>query len=223
MSYLPDWDSIESTSRWSDFLFWAGIVCLVLLAATEVASHIYGSRSSFLSGEAAQHSEDQRKQDEQSAETRRKAEVEALQKQLAEADKKAATALQQQVPRHLTDAQKQTLIATLSPFAGQEVQVATPWGDGEAKDFAEDFMAVFKAANWNTLDSPSMAAYSKDPGGLEVILSATEIAAGKVLRSADALMKALNNLGLEPKGLNDPSVRVRLIDFRVGHKPQVSK
>ena len=40
MNLLPDWNSIESTARWSDILFWAGIVCLVLLAATEVASHV---------------------------------------------------------------------------------------------------------------------------------------------------------------------------------------
>src|ERR1700688_3814769 len=90
MSLLPNWDSIESTSRWSDILFWAGIICLVLLAATEVASHVYGSRSSFLSEKVARHAEDQRKRDEDDAETRRKTEVEGLQKQLADADKKVA-------------------------------------------------------------------------------------------------------------------------------------
>jgi hypothetical protein len=79
MSFVPDWDSIESTSRWSDVLFWAGIVCLILLAATEVASHIYGTRSTLLSDEAARHTEEQHRHDEESAEVRRKAEVEALQ------------------------------------------------------------------------------------------------------------------------------------------------
>jgi hypothetical protein len=48
MTLLPDWDSIESTARWSDGLFWAGIVFLVLLAAAEVASHIISKRSAFL-------------------------------------------------------------------------------------------------------------------------------------------------------------------------------
>ena len=54
MRFLPDWDSIESTARWGDALFWIGITCLVLLAAAEVASHIFSNRSSALQAEGLQ-------------------------------------------------------------------------------------------------------------------------------------------------------------------------
>lgn len=51
---LPSWDSIQSTSRASDFLFWLGIWALVVLTVAEVGSHIYGKRSTSLQVRAAE-------------------------------------------------------------------------------------------------------------------------------------------------------------------------
>jgi hypothetical protein len=48
MKFLPNWNSIESTARWGDALFWLGIGSLILLAVAEIASHIYSSRSAIL-------------------------------------------------------------------------------------------------------------------------------------------------------------------------------
>lgn len=48
---LPDWNSVESTARWSDLLFWTGIIALCLLAASIMASRILANRSNFLTHE----------------------------------------------------------------------------------------------------------------------------------------------------------------------------
>ena len=50
MSWIPGWDSIESTTWWSAFYFWASIVALIGLGVTEVASHRYSERKDELSG-----------------------------------------------------------------------------------------------------------------------------------------------------------------------------
>ncbi|MGF6812211.1 hypothetical protein OKW30_007403 [Paraburkholderia sp. Clong3] len=54
MSILPDWNSIESTARFSNFLFWVSIIALLALGAAEVGTHIYGNRSSFLASRDAE-------------------------------------------------------------------------------------------------------------------------------------------------------------------------
>jgi hypothetical protein len=223
MSFLPDWDSIESTSRWSDILFWAGIICLVLLAATEVASHIYGSRSSFLSNEATRLTEAQRQHDEAEAEDRRKAEVGTLQKQLAEADKKAAEALQQQAPRHLSESQKQTLIAALSPFAGQKITIASVMGDAEGESYREDFLVVLRAARWSFDEGSdvSQAVIVPTPVGVQVTINQDEAQAGRVLNSAAVFVTTLLQLGIVPDRTMfiNQQVPAGQIALKVGTKP----
>jgi hypothetical protein len=48
MTILPDWNSVESTARAGDVLFWVGIFALVILVAAEVGSHKYGKRTAEL-------------------------------------------------------------------------------------------------------------------------------------------------------------------------------
>jgi hypothetical protein len=226
MSLLPNWDSIESTSRWSDVLFWAGIICLVLLAATEVASHIYGSRSAFLSGEVARQAEDKRKQDQDSAETRRKTEVEGLQTQLADAAKKAAEAAKkaeavekQAAPRHLTSAQQQAIFEVISPIHDVVVSVAISMGDTEAKSFAGDFVSVLRKAGWNVGegDGINQAVYTGGPDyGVQVTLNEAEARAGRYPTGAEALIRALIAIGLTKGGFMNPGVPVGKIELRIG-------
>jgi hypothetical protein len=52
MTVLPDWNSVESTARWSSILFWVGMSALMVLAATQVASRIFANRSSVLALES---------------------------------------------------------------------------------------------------------------------------------------------------------------------------
>lgn len=129
MSFLPNWDSFESTSRWSDILFWAGIICLILLAATEVASHIYGNRASILSKEAAK----QQQEAEQAAEQRHTAEIGGLKSQLTEAEKKVTELQKVQPQRRLSQQEKDTLIAAMLPFPGQKISITCIMGTFMAK------------------------------------------------------------------------------------------
>jgi hypothetical protein len=220
MSLLPDWNSIESTSRWSDILFWAGIICLVLLAATEVASHIYGSRSSFLSGEAARHAEDQRKQDEDSAETRRKTEVERLQKQLTDADKKVVELQAGQADRHLSAEQRQTILAAIAPHPGQIVDLVAVATNGEAYRYAQEFAAIFQAAGWQIVNGGiSQAIYTGDVVGITVTISAANGAAHQAPIGAARLIQTMVGLGLITEGFSGPEVQGDNVQVRIGRKP----
>src|SRR5258705_13254661 len=99
MVSLPGWDSLESVSRWVTFYEIAMILCLGALVGAEVLHFNYSHRKDALTTirEAKQAADTTRYKDE--AEARRKAEVDGLQKQLSEADKKVAKIQKQQAPR----------------------------------------------------------------------------------------------------------------------------
>lgn len=231
MAVLPDWNSIESTARWSDFLFWAGIVCLVLLAVTEVASHIYGSRSASLSREAASAAGTNRKQEEDAAEKHHAEELDRMQRQLAEAKTAAeeaqgpATKAQQQIAtRRLTPAQKQTLIAALTPFAGQKVDVFCIMGDVEGKQFARDLDDVFRAANWDDGGGTGInqATYgADDPVGIKVSVNPQDTSSDRVPPALGMLIGTLVNTGIlkEKNVFVNPQSNIGRITFLVGRKP----
>jgi uncharacterized membrane protein YukC len=80
---------------------------LFALGASEIVSHVYGLRKDELVAVAETTASAQRKSDADAAEASRKAEVETLQKQLTEADKKVSGLQKQQAPRRLSDQQKE--------------------------------------------------------------------------------------------------------------------
>src|ERR1700730_5013865 len=116
MTTLPGWDSIESTSAIAHALHIAAIVVLALLVVAEGMALMYDSRKETLIGIAETNRESEQKNRDQEAETRRKTEVDALQKRLAEADKKVEGLQSQNVARRLQPSQKAALVAALSPF-----------------------------------------------------------------------------------------------------------
>src|SRR5712691_10489622 len=78
MPWLPGWNSVEGTTRGENLCFWAGIVCLILLAFFEIMSRVYSTRKDVLI-EAAQRARIAEEQDKQKqAEERHAAEIEAL-------------------------------------------------------------------------------------------------------------------------------------------------
>src|SRR6202035_3124233 len=87
---------------------------------------------------------------------RRKADVEALQQQLAaaeraaaEANKKASLAQAQQMDRRLSGDQKREILAAIAPYPGQKVDLVAAMNNGEAIQYAQDFLAIFQAAKWD--------------------------------------------------------------------------
>jgi hypothetical protein len=155
MSLLPDWNSIESTSRWSDILFWAGIVCLILLAVAEIGSHIYGSRSSFLVGEAVRLAGIQRNTDEAAAKEKSDAESAQLRDKLAKAERIATEASEKakeldrlRQPRRLTGNQKTRLFDLLAAAPKGKLTIKASVNDPDASDYGKEIAAVFARADW---------------------------------------------------------------------------
>src|ERR1700730_263389 len=104
--------------------------------------------------------------------------------------------------RALTPEQRDTLIGGLSPFRGQKIAVVCVLGDGEAKRFAEDFVAVFLNAGWDFRAPPGakpgvdQAAYDRDPIGIEPTINQSEAEAGTIPAGFVALAKTLYELHL---------------------------
>jgi hypothetical protein len=168
MTWWPGWDSIANTGWWSHFWFWFGIACLFALGASEVVSHVYGLRKDELVTAAERAATEQRERDADAAEARRKAEVEAVQQKLSEADKKVSDLQKSTTHRRLTADQKQALKTALEPFAGRKVSVTTVMGSDDGLAFADDFVEVFRAARWNVDgSSPSQSVFTITQIGLE--------------------------------------------------------
>jgi len=149
MTWYPGWDSLDSVRTWHTVFEISGIAILALLVGAEILAFQYGQRKDELTAIAESSAETKRKSDADAAEARRKADVGVLQERLSAADKKVTDLEKQQAPRRLTDQQKQTLTAALSPHKGQKVVVLTILGNAECKRFMEDFLAVFDAAGWD--------------------------------------------------------------------------
>lgn len=155
MTWYPGWDSLESVKAWHIFWEVAGIIILALLVGAEILAFQYSHRKDFLTDEAERSRVEEQQRQEGAAETRRKAEVEGLQRQLADADKKAAEAAkkaegvaQQIAPRHLSEAEKTKLIAALrgQPTASVTIKAGTTGGD--ERGYADEIAAALRTAAW---------------------------------------------------------------------------
>lgn len=147
-------------------------------------------------------------------------------KQLADADKKVAELQQQQAPRRLTNAQKQTLIAALAPHKGQKITLLTILGDGEAKRFLEDFIAVLDAAGWDHNGDAGILygnfGGTNDPIGVIVLLNAATAAQKRGPLAVLPLTQALAGIGLVKANDVTPSNDVKPGDIGlvIGRKPR---
>ena len=201
MVWWPGWDSVDSVGFWSHFWFWVAIVCLFVVGASVVISHIYGLRKDeLLSDKMA------------SLAATQTAQVEAPQNKVEESDTRVTEPQKPVPPRILSSEQQQTLIAALSPFAGQKVQVDTVAGGNEG--LANDFVEVFRAAKWQVdPGSPSQDVLAKRLVGLQPTINR----AGTIPPGFPALADTLAALGLGPKtGYADEQTPVGIIDMKIG-------
>ncbi len=222
MTWWPGWNSADSVGFWSHFWFWFGIVCLFSAGASEVISHIYGLRKDVLVadevGALATHIADQRRKgDAEAAEAKRREEVEARPKKLEQGNTSVTEPQKDVTARNLTSEQQQTLIAALSPFAGQKVRVDTVVGSEYALGLANDFVEMFRAAKWDVDPrSPSQAVYAKTPVGVQPTINR----AGRVPPAFGALVDTLASLGLGSKtGFADEQTPPGIIDLKIGASP----
>lgn len=218
MGPLPDWNSIESTTRWSEGLFWVGIVALVLVAVTELAAHVYGNRAAYL---VSAHDRIEGDARQGQTERRYSAETASLQQKLDGANAEAAR-LQQQLDsetarfqqqldsanavlenvksskaRHLFDPQTNELLKALAPFAGQKIKV---WSSNTASDsipLGREFIAVLKMAGWVVPDAVLTGPIAgRDTEGIHVEFEGDLSDSSQIPRGIDALISTLQRIGL---------------------------
>ncbi len=194
----PGWGSSDSAGFWSHFWFGVGIVCLFAAGASATISHIYGMRkdelmAAKLASLAATH----------------KAEV---QSKVEQGNTSVTEPYKPEPPKILTPQQQQTLIAALSPFAGQKVRVDTVVGGDVG--LADDFIEVFRAAKWQVdRGSPSQAVLTTRFFGLQPTINRADTAP----RSFAALVDTLAALGLGPRtGFADEQTPLGTIDMKIG-------
>jgi hypothetical protein len=132
--------------------------------------------------------------------------------------------LQEQLAqRRLTPEQRGALLAALSPFKGQKASVFCVLGDGEGKRFADDFVSVLIAAQWDLGPKPGVdqGVYDKDPIGIEPTLNQGEVSAGRIPQAFSVLINTLGQLHLikAKQAFANPETQVGLIELRIGRKP----
>jgi len=184
MTWWPGWDSIDSAGFWSHFWFWVGIVCLFAVGASAIISHIYGLRKDELISDKMV-----------SLAARQTAEVEAPQNKFEQGNPIVTAPQKALPPKILTPEQQKTLIAALSPFAGQKVKVDILVGGDDG--LANDFVEVFRAAKWHVdPGSPSQVVLATRLFGLQPTINR----AGTTPPAFPALVDTLAALGLGAEG-----------------------
>jgi hypothetical protein len=125
-------------------------------------------------------------------EARGEATIARLELQLGQVERRLATLTQQ---RRLTANERDMLIDTLRPFAGQKVSIAAIDGTDDDKVYATDFVEVFEAAGW---DHPvvTYGRWDRDPVGVEITLNEADGRAGRVNVAVGALINVVRKLGL---------------------------
>jgi len=204
----------------------------VLMWGTRVRDHDFEKQVADLHGAAARAEERAGNLESEAAATRERAaglEKAAAETRLAveqehtarlQLEAKHAALQSYQAQRRLTHEEKRTIIAAISPFPGQKVEIQSILGDSDGKEYAEDFVAVFDAAKWdhNGDAGVSYHVWTPEPVGIEVTVN--DGYARNVVPGIEALVGALQKLGLiGTTGFIRPEVPVGQVQLRIGRKP----
>jgi hypothetical protein len=149
VALYPGWDSLDSVRTWHTVFEISGIAFLALLVGAEILAFQYGHRKDELTAIAESVAETKRQSDADAAEARRKRDVDALQTQLSEADRKVAELDRLRQPRHLTDNEKAKLgVALKDQPVGNLVIKAGAMAD-DARAYAEEISAFLQRLGWS--------------------------------------------------------------------------
>jgi hypothetical protein len=99
----------------------------------------------------------------------------------------------QPIPRKLTTDQKAILIQVLVAFPNQQVDVSYHPAASDARDYAQDFLTVFKVIGWKVSDGAPFESLSGKSSGLAFVVSEPD----SLPPSAEALRDALRVFGIE--------------------------
>ena len=161
MAILPGWNSLDAVGSIGHSLHLAAMVALALLIVAEGIALAYEDRKYVLIGAADRDITARFEQAQRDAEERHHNEIAELQRRLEETQRDESS-------RQLRIADQQALIAALSPFSGQQIEITSTFADLEAQQFASDFVSVAQQAGWNTM-RVNEAAFAFNPIGIEVL------------------------------------------------------
>ena len=160
MAILPGWNSLAAAGSIAHSLHIAAMIVLAVLVVAEGMALVYDDRKYALIG-AAERDVTARYDDERrEAEARHHNDIAELQRRLEETQR-------QQASRRLTFSDQQMLVAALSPFPEQHLDITSVLGDPEAQQFAKDFASIAQQAGWNATGVNEVA-FSTNPIGVEL-------------------------------------------------------
>jgi hypothetical protein len=145
VSWYPGWDSLDSVRNWHTVFEISGIVFLALLVGAEILAFQYGHRKDLLTAIAESSADAKRKVEADAAEARHEADVEGVQKQLAEANQKVAELDKLWQPRKFTSDQKAKLIASIraNPNTITTFVIKASAAADDARGYADEIAAAF--------------------------------------------------------------------------------
>ena len=132
MAILPGWNSLAAAGSIAHSLHIAAMIVLAVLVVAEGMALVYDDRKYALIGAAERDVTATYDEERRQAEGRHHNGIAELQRRLEETQR-------QQASRGLTFSDQQTLVAALSPFPGQHLEINFVLGDPEAQQFANNF------------------------------------------------------------------------------------
>lgn len=120
--------------------------------------------------------------------------------------------------RRLSTHQKAVLIQVLLTFPGQQVSVCYDPAASDARDYARDFLTIFKVIGWAANEKAASDIANGDPAGLALIVK-TE---GSLPPSAEALRDALRIYGIEVATIYDTACAAKSDGFVLAVGPSPS-
>ena len=136
------------------------MVVLAVLVVAEGMALVYDDRKYALIGAAERDVTATYDEERREAEGRHHNDIAELQRRIEETQR-------QQASRRLTFSDQQTLVAALSPFPEQHLDITSVLGDPEAQQFAKDFASIAQQAGWNATGVNEVA-FSTNPIGVEL-------------------------------------------------------
>ena len=161
MTMLPGWNSLEAVGSIGHSLHITAMVVLALLVVAEAMALVYEDRKYALIGAAEQNIT-------MTVDHQRREAEDSDRKEIAELERRLEETQPQQPSRQLTTAGQQTLVAAMSPFAGQQIDITSKSGDPEGQQFANDFASVAQQAGWQS-SGVNETAITANPIGVEVL------------------------------------------------------
>jgi hypothetical protein len=110
----------------------------------------------------------------------------------------------QPLPRKLTTDQKAVLIQVLVAFPDQQVDVSYHPAASDARDYAQDFLTVFKVIGWKVSVGAPSESWNRKSSGLAFVVGEP----GSLPPSAEALRDALRVFGVEVATISDPAYSI---------------